>query len=54
MRFPVEGLDDADAVGLGGPADVHYGRVEPVQDSSPQYSHGRTLFEDFGRNLNYD
>ena len=47
MRFPVKGFDDADAVGLGGPADVHDGRVEPIQNSSPEYSHGRSLLEEF-------
>ena len=43
MRFPVEGLDDADAVGLGGPAHVHDGRVETVEDRSTEDCDGRTL-----------
>ena len=51
MQFPVEGLDDADTVGLGGPADVHYGRIEPVEYSSPEYGHGRSLFLGFWREI---
>ena len=47
MGFPVEWFDDADAVGLGGPADVHDGRVEPVEDGSLEYCHGRALLEYF-------
>ena len=43
MGFPVEWFDDADAVCLGGPADVHDGRVETVEDGSLEYCHGRAL-----------
>ena len=44
MRLPVEGFDDADAVGLGGPAHVHDGRVEPVEDRSPEDCDSRSLW----------
>ena len=47
MRLPVEGFDDADAVGLGGPAHVHDGRVEPVEDRSPEYCDSRSLWIKF-------
>lgn len=42
----LEWPDDPDAVGLGGPADVDDGGVEPVQDGAPQHGQPDALRDD--------